>query len=180
MESFFCLRFLFTTFYTGSFQVPPEKNHPHLKCQFSPKIPIWPTSLLYKSSEKWLSHPPPVPPRPISQVAKGGEANYEAESTLEPPRDFEFESCVVDIDILIKFRNGYRKIMQSIRIKSTPHVTLCVMLRNNFQMLKRNCWKAKKDFPLYRFVGCSISYEFKNNLSFNLLVFWYREFPLKL
>ena len=34
---FFCLRFVFTIFYTGNFQVPPEKNHPHLKCQFPPK-----------------------------------------------------------------------------------------------------------------------------------------------
>ena len=53
MESFFWLRFLFTIFYRGSFQVPPEKNHPHLKCQFPPKIPIWPNCLLYKCSEKW-------------------------------------------------------------------------------------------------------------------------------
>ena len=29
---FFYLRFAFTIFYTGSFQVPPEKNHPHQKC----------------------------------------------------------------------------------------------------------------------------------------------------
>ena len=29
---FFCLRVVFTIFYTGSFQVPPEKNNPHLKC----------------------------------------------------------------------------------------------------------------------------------------------------
>ena len=33
------LRFLFTIFYTWSFQVQPEKNHPR-KCQFPPKIPI--------------------------------------------------------------------------------------------------------------------------------------------
>ena len=33
----FCLRFVFTIFCTGSFQVPPEKNHPHLKCRFPPK-----------------------------------------------------------------------------------------------------------------------------------------------
>ena len=56
---FFCLRFVFTIFYTGSFQVPPKKNHPHLKCQFPPKIPIWPKSLLYKHSQKWLSPPSP-------------------------------------------------------------------------------------------------------------------------
>ena len=40
---FFCLRFIFTIFiYTGNFQVPPEKYHLHSKCQFPPKIPIWP------------------------------------------------------------------------------------------------------------------------------------------
>ena len=37
---FFCLRFAFTVFHTGSFQVSPEKNHPHLKCLIPPKIPI--------------------------------------------------------------------------------------------------------------------------------------------
>ena len=37
------------------------KNHPYLKCQFPPKIPIWLKSLLYKRSEKWLS--PPLSPR---------------------------------------------------------------------------------------------------------------------
>ena len=60
---FFCLRYVFTIFYTGSFQVPPKKNHPHLKCQFPPKIPIWPKSLLYERSEKWLSPPSPSSPR---------------------------------------------------------------------------------------------------------------------
>ena len=35
MESVFCLRFVFIFFYTGSFQAPPGKNHPHLKCQFT-------------------------------------------------------------------------------------------------------------------------------------------------
>ena len=37
---FFCLRFKFTIFYTGSFQVPPEKYHPHLESQSPPKILI--------------------------------------------------------------------------------------------------------------------------------------------
>ena len=54
---FFYLRFVFTI-YTGSFQVPPKKYHPHLKCQFLLKIPISPKSLLYKPSEKWLRPPP--------------------------------------------------------------------------------------------------------------------------
>ena len=71
--SFFCLRFVLTISYTGSFQVPPEKNHPHLKCQFPPKIPIWPKSLLYKHYEKWLSLPP-LPPPPHHPV---GSVNYE-------------------------------------------------------------------------------------------------------
>ena len=57
---FFCLRFVCTIFHTGSFQVPPKKYHPHLKCQSPPKIPIWPKPLLYKCSEKWLSPPPPL------------------------------------------------------------------------------------------------------------------------
>ena len=61
---FFCLRFVFIIFYTGSFQVPHKKNLPHLKCQFPPKIPIWLKSLLYKHSEKWLSPP--------SSLTRGG------------------------------------------------------------------------------------------------------------
>ena len=90
---------------------------------------------------------------------------------MEPLSGFESGSCVVDIDILIKFRNGYRKIMQSIRITSRPPVTSCVIFRNNFQMLKRNCWKAKKDFPLpiftvYRLVSCA---PFLMNLRKNFL-----------
>ena len=51
---FVCLRFVFTIFYTGSFELPPEKNYPHLNCQFPPKTQIWPKSLLYKPSAKWL------------------------------------------------------------------------------------------------------------------------------
>ena len=58
-SQFFCLRFVFTIFYTDSFQVPLEKNHRHLKCQFSPKILTWPKSILYKDSEKWLISLPP-------------------------------------------------------------------------------------------------------------------------
>ena len=62
---FFCLRFVFTIFYIGIFQVPPKKNHPCLKCQFLPKLPILPKSLLYKRSEKWLSPP-------FTQECEGG------------------------------------------------------------------------------------------------------------
>ena len=58
---FFCLRFVFAIFCTGSFQVPPKKNHPHQKWQFLPKIPIWPKSLLCKCSEKWFSTSPSLP-----------------------------------------------------------------------------------------------------------------------
>ena len=36
----FCLRFLFTIFHTGSFRVPPEKNHPHLKVPVPTQNPI--------------------------------------------------------------------------------------------------------------------------------------------
>ena len=66
-KHYFCLRFVVSSFYTGSFQVPPEKNHPQLKCQFPPKIPIWIKSLLYKPSEKWLN-----PPSIITHEGKGG------------------------------------------------------------------------------------------------------------
>ena len=63
-----CVGFVFTIFYTGSFQAPPKKNHPHLKCQFPPKIPIWPKSLLYECSEKWLR----TPPRSSPMAQEGG------------------------------------------------------------------------------------------------------------
>ena len=72
---FFCLRFIFTIFITGSFQVPPEKNQPHLKCPFPPKIPIWPKSLQYKPSEKWLS-PPPFPPSPRCKLWNSSIAHH--------------------------------------------------------------------------------------------------------
>ena len=36
--------------YTGNFQVPPEKNHPQPKFQFSLVIQIWPKFVLYKPS----------------------------------------------------------------------------------------------------------------------------------
>ena len=35
------MTFVFTIFYTGSSQLPPEKNGPHLKWQFPPKILMW-------------------------------------------------------------------------------------------------------------------------------------------
>ena len=78
---FFCLRFIFTIFITGSFQVPPEKNQPHLKCPFPPKIPIWPKSLQYKPSEKWLS-PPPLPP--ITQVQTMEQLHCPSFTFLQP------------------------------------------------------------------------------------------------
>ena len=69
---FFAWNFYSLFFYTGSFQVPPEKNHSHLKCQFSPKIQIWSKWLLYKRSEKWLSSRPPPPPTPRSPKLRWG------------------------------------------------------------------------------------------------------------
>ena len=38
-------------YFLYSFQVPPEKNHLHLKCQFPPKVTIWDKSLLYTHFE---------------------------------------------------------------------------------------------------------------------------------
>ena len=58
---FFCLRYVFTIFYTGSFQAPPKKNHPHLKCQFPPKISI-DLSPSYTNFLKDDSAPPPHHP----------------------------------------------------------------------------------------------------------------------
>ena len=69
---FFAWNFYSLFFYTESFQVPPEKNHSHLKCQFSPKIQIWSKWLLYKRSEKWLSSRPPPPPTPRSPKLRWG------------------------------------------------------------------------------------------------------------
>ena len=64
------------------FSSPIWKNRPHLKCQFPPKILIWPKSLLYKCSKKWLS-PYPLPPTPLHHhhhhhhhYPRGGGANY--------------------------------------------------------------------------------------------------------
>ena len=42
-------------FKQGAFKSHLKKNKSHLKCQFPPKIPIWPMSLLYKLHEKWLT-----------------------------------------------------------------------------------------------------------------------------
>ena len=65
---FYCLRYVITIFYTGSFQIPPKKDHPHLKCQFPPKIPVWTKPLLYERSEK-ITQLPPLPS--ITQRARG-------------------------------------------------------------------------------------------------------------
>ena len=56
-------------FIQGVFKSHLKKHHPHLQCQFPPKIPIWPKSLLYERSEKWLI--PPLPP--ITQGERGCE-----------------------------------------------------------------------------------------------------------
>ena len=39
IRTFFCLRFVFTSFYARSFQVPPEKNKNEKKTP-PPKVPI--------------------------------------------------------------------------------------------------------------------------------------------
>ena len=57
--NFFCLRFVFTIFYIGSFRVPSKKNHSHLKCQFPPQIQVWPKSLIHKRSENGSTLPHP-------------------------------------------------------------------------------------------------------------------------
>ena len=58
--------------YVWNFQFPPEKNYPHLKCRFAPKIPIWRKSLLFKSSEKWLNPPSLTPGRKGGAGGGGG------------------------------------------------------------------------------------------------------------
>ena len=56
--------------YSGrSFQVP-SVNHPQLKCQFPPKIPVWPKSLLCKHPQICMAQPPTPPPWHM------GSANY--------------------------------------------------------------------------------------------------------
>ena len=86
---FFCLRYIFTIFYIGSFQVPPKKNHPHLNCQFPLKIPTLPKSLLYERFEKWLSPLPHPSPRGV----RGG-VNYVSLHLIQewPPQLFSCES----------------------------------------------------------------------------------------
>ena len=76
-----CLKSVFTIFYTESFQVPPEKNHSHLKCQSPPKILIRPKSLLYKRSEKWFS---PT----ITQGGGGGRGCVQTITTIILWEDF--------------------------------------------------------------------------------------------
>ena len=62
---FFLLEICIHYFSYWEFSSPTWKksNHPHLKCQFPPKIPIWPKSLLYQRSEKWLSPCSPITQR---------------------------------------------------------------------------------------------------------------------
>ena len=100
---FFCLRFVFTIFYTGSFQVPTKKNHPHLKCQFQPKIPIWPKSNMNIVKNGSALPPPPPSPR--------GNANYVLSTiTIELPlwdfwmMIFCFEMFILLIDIVISVK----------------------------------------------------------------------------
>ena len=70
----FCMRFVFTIFYTGSFQVPPKKK------SRPPTVPV-PTqnpnlsikTLLYESYEKW----PSPTPHPFPHHPGEGGANYD-------------------------------------------------------------------------------------------------------
>ena len=77
--SFFCLRFVFTTSYTGSFQVPPEKITPtqsvnsHQKFQFD-------LSPSYINLLRNGSTTPPTPPYP-REVGDGG-VNYVFDNSM--------------------------------------------------------------------------------------------------
>ena len=50
-----------------------KKNHPHLKCQFPPKIPIWPKTSHINVLKNGSGAPLPDPPH----QPRGGGANYE-------------------------------------------------------------------------------------------------------
>ena len=55
---FFCLRFIFTILdICREFSSSTWKNYPIPKCQFPPKIPIWPKSTLHKAFWKCLNSP---------------------------------------------------------------------------------------------------------------------------
>ena len=69
---FFCLRYVFTIFYTGSFQVSPKKNHPNLKSHPTSKFDISPS---YMNLLKNGSAPPPSPIPPHITWGEGA-ANY--------------------------------------------------------------------------------------------------------
>ena len=88
----FCLRFIFTIFNTGNFQVPPEKNYPQLKCQF-PTL-IWPKS-------------PKSPHPPWPKEGSGG-----CKLCLPRPSDLDFlwlvseKMCVVLMFLLASLLNA--------------------------------------------------------------------------
>ena len=106
----FCLRFVFSIFYTGSQQVPPKKNHLHLKCQLSPKIPIFLKSLLYKHSKKWLS---PLP-SPRGAGGGGGGTNYDSLNQPKKPENQNFEKrrkAAGDVIILILCNKKHDQMM---------------------------------------------------------------------
>ena len=71
---FFCFCFawdLYLLFFIQGVFMFHLKKSPHLKCQLPPKIQIWPISIQYKRSEKWLS-PPSPPPNTHSPITQGG------------------------------------------------------------------------------------------------------------
>ena len=64
LGGFFCFCFawdLYLLFFIQGVFMFHLKKSPHLKCQLPPKIQIWPISIQYKRSEKWLSPPSPPP-----------------------------------------------------------------------------------------------------------------------
>ena len=63
---FFLLEIRIHYFLNREFSSPIRKTHPHLKCQFLPKIRIWSKSLLYKRSGKGLN------PSPHHHITHGG------------------------------------------------------------------------------------------------------------
>ena len=59
----FQIRIHIYIFTQGVFKSHLKKNHPHLKCQFLPNIPIWHKALLYRP-KKLLNPLPPLPHHP--------------------------------------------------------------------------------------------------------------------
>ena len=124
---FFYLRLVFTIFCTESFQFPPEKDHPHLKCQFPTKIPIWPKSLLNKRSEKWLNP---------SHRTRGrrGVANYNLFYSLPKPTWLRFSFAQYHLGLKLKLSLtindwfvNFPKIRKKCSVKLSKWIANCVL-----------------------------------------------------